>query len=90
VIGVPKTIDDDVPFVDETFGFETAVDVARRALDAMHTEALGARNGVGLVKLTGRDARFVVVAAALASAEVNFCAVTETTGQRFLRAPRGA
>lgn len=77
VIGVPKTIDNDIPFVDKTFGFDTAVELARLALDAAHTEATGARHGVGLVKLMGRDAGFIAAAATLASADVNFCLIPE-------------
>ncbi len=77
IVGVPKTIDDDVAFTDETFGFETAVEVARNTIDAAHTEALGARNGVALVKLMGRDSGFLAAAATIASMEVNFCLVPE-------------
>ncbi len=77
VIGVPKTIDNDVAFVDKTFGFDTAVEIARLAIDSAHTEAIGARNGVGVVKLMGRDSGFVAAAATLASEEVNFCLVPE-------------
>ncbi len=77
VVGVPKTIDNDVAFVDRTFGFETAVDVARLAIDGAHTEAASAPNGIGLVKLMGRDAGFVAANATLASQDVNFCLVPE-------------
>ncbi|MBN2194035.1 MAG: ATP-dependent 6-phosphofructokinase [Polyangiaceae bacterium] len=77
VVGVPKTIDNDVAFVDRTFGFETAVDVARVAIDGAHTEAASAPNGIGLVKLMGRDAGFVAANATLASQDVNFCLVPE-------------
>ena len=77
VIGVPKTIDNDIEFVDKTFGYETAVEVARLAVDAAHTEALGALNGVGVVKLMGRDAGFIAAAAALASHDVNYCLIPE-------------
>jgi 6-phosphofructokinase 1 len=77
VVGVPKTIDNDVPLVDKTFGFETAVEVARLAIDAAHTEAYDARNGVAVVKLMGRDAGFIAAHATIASAEVNFCLIPE-------------
>jgi 6-phosphofructokinase 1 len=77
VVGVPKTIDNDVAFTDETFGFETAVEVARGTIDAAHTEALGARNGVAVVKLMGRDSGFLAASATIASMEVNFCLVPE-------------
>lgn len=77
VVGVPKTVDNDIAFVDKTFGFDTAIEVARQALTAGHTEALSARNGVGLVRLMGRDAGFITAHAALASNDVNFCLVPE-------------
>ncbi len=77
VVGVPKTIDNDVAYVDKTFGFDTAVEVARLALNGAHTEAQAAENGVGLVKLMGRDSGFIAAAATLASLEVNYCLVPE-------------
>ncbi|HET9449732.1 MAG TPA: ATP-dependent 6-phosphofructokinase [Aggregicoccus sp.] len=77
VVGVPKTIDNDVSFVDKTFGYETAVEQARMAVDAVHAEATGARNCVGVVKLMGRDSGFVAATTALASEDVNFCLVPE-------------
>lgn len=77
VVGVPKTIDNDVAYVDKTFGFDTAVEVARLALDGAHTEAISAYNGIGLVKVMGRDAGFIAASATLASLEVNFCLIPE-------------
>jgi 6-phosphofructokinase 1 len=77
VVGVPKTIDNDVPYVDQTFGFDTAIQVAAQALDAAHTEATSARNGIGVVKLMGREAGFISAHAALASLDVNFCLIPE-------------
>jgi 6-phosphofructokinase 1 len=77
VIGIPKTIDNDVSFVQKTFGFETAVTEAKRATLAAHAESLGARNGVGLVKLMGRDSGFIAAYTALADNNVNFCLVPE-------------
>ncbi len=79
VIGVPKTIDNDIAFVDKTFGFETAVGMARTAIDAAHTEALSVMNGVGLVKLMGREAGFIAAHAAMASHDVNVCLVPEVS-----------
>jgi 6-phosphofructokinase 1 len=64
IVGVPKTIDNDIDYVDKTFGFETAIEVAKLAIDGAHTEALSARNGIGLVKLMGRDSGFIAAAAA--------------------------
>jgi 6-phosphofructokinase 1 len=86
VIGVPKTIDNDVSFVQKTFGFETAVTEARRAIYAANAEAESARNGIGLVKLMGRDSGFIAAYAALAGSHVNFCLVPEVrfTLERFL------
>lgn len=77
VIGIPKTIDNDILFVDRTFGFSTAVSLARQALDAAHAEAHGAFNGVGLVKLMGRESGFIAAQASLASGEANFVLVPE-------------
>jgi 6-phosphofructokinase 1 len=77
VVGVPKTIDNDIAFVDKTFGYDTAVELARAAVQCGHTEASGARNGVGIVRLMGRDAGFIAAAATLASHDVNFCLVPE-------------
>ena len=77
VIGVPKTIDNDVSFVQRTFGFETAVSEARRATYAANAEAEAARNGIGLVKLMGRDSGFIAAYSALVDGQVNFCLVPE-------------
>lgn len=78
VIGLPKTIDNDISFVQRSFGFNTAVSAARDALAAAHVEALGARNGIGFVKLMGRHSGFIAVYATLASGDVNFCLVPES------------
>ncbi len=77
VIGVPKTIDNDLDFMDKTFGFETAVHKTAEIITAAHAEAKGAFNGIGLVKLMGRDSGFIAAHAALASTVVNFCLVPE-------------
>jgi 6-phosphofructokinase 1 len=77
IVGVPKTIDNDIPFVYKTFGFDTAVGVVREALQAAHTEAVGAPNGIGLVKVMGRDSGFIAAYGTLASTEVNFCLIPE-------------
>jgi len=79
VVGVPKTIDNDIDCVDKTFGFDTAVEMARMAIDGAHTEAKSARNGIGLVKVMGRDVGFIAAAATLASLDVNFCLVPEVS-----------
>lgn len=77
VIGIPKTIDNDLNLVDRTFGFETAVLSATDVITSAHTEANGAFNGLGLVKLMGRDSGFIAAYAALATTVVNFCLVPE-------------
>jgi len=77
VIGIPKTIDNDISYVQMSFGFETAVSEARRVTYAAHSEAEGARNGIGLVKLMGRESGFISAYAALADTQVNFCLVPE-------------
>jgi len=77
VIGIPKTIDNDVSFVQKTFGFETAVTEARRATYAANTEAEAARNGIGLVKLMGRDSGYIAAYSVLVDSQVNFCLVPE-------------
>lgn len=87
VIGIPKTIDNDVPWVRRAFGFETAVSVALEAVKAAHTEAESAHNGVGLVKLMGRDSGYIAANATLASGDVNFCLVPEVEFQ--LDGPNG-
>jgi len=77
VIGVPKTIDNDISYVQRSFGFETAVTEAGRSIVSAHTEALGARNGVGLVKLMGRESGFIATLATLAYNDVNYCLIPE-------------
>ncbi len=77
IVGIPKTIDNDISFVEQSFGFETAVSASRTAVYSAHTEAIGARNGVGLVKLMGRDSGFIAAYATLANNDVNFCLVPE-------------
>jgi 6-phosphofructokinase 1 len=77
VIGIPKTIDNDISFVQKTFGFETAVSEAKRATYSAHVEALGAPNGIGLVKLMGRDSGFIAAYSVLVDNQVNFCLVPE-------------
>jgi len=77
VVGIPKTIDNDIPFVYKTFGFDTAVGVVRAAIDGAHVEAVGAPNGIGIVRTMGRSAGFIAAHGTLASMEVNFCLVPE-------------
>lgn len=77
VIGIPKTIDNDLAFIERTFGFETAVAKATESVLAAHQEAESVFNGIGLVKLMGRNSGFIAAYAALASHEANFVLVPE-------------
>ena len=77
VVGVPKTIDNDIPFVYRSFGFYTALEKAREVIQGAHVEARGVNRGVGLVKLMGRYAGFIAAGATLASQEVNICLIPE-------------
>ncbi len=77
VIGIPKTIDNDINFVYQSFGFETAVYKATEAIQSAHTEALCVPNGIGLVKLMGRESGFIAALATLALKEVNFVLIPE-------------
>ncbi len=77
VVGIPKTIDNDIPWVDRSFGFDTAVEAATEAIFSAHNEAKAAPNGIGLVKLMGRYSGFVAANATLALTEVNFTLIPE-------------
>jgi 6-phosphofructokinase 1 len=77
VIGIPKTIDNDVGFVSRTFGFFSAVEEAKRVLDCAHTEARSVPGGIGVVRLMGRHAGFVTAGAVVASQDVNFALIPE-------------
>jgi len=77
VVGIPKTIDNDISYIQRSFGFETAFSQAVRAITSAHVEAKGAPNGIGLVKLMGRHSGFIAANAALAMNDVNFVLVPE-------------
>ncbi|QDT65883.1 ATP-dependent 6-phosphofructokinase [Calycomorphotria hydatis] len=77
VVGVPKTIDNDISYVDRSFGFDTAYATAIHAIRAAHEEARGALNGVGVVKLMGRHSGFIACYATLACSDVNFTLIPE-------------
>ena len=77
VVGIPKTIDNDISYVEKTFGLETAFAVAAEAIHAAHAEAKGAPYGVGLVKVMGRMSGFIAAYAALAITDVNFVLIPE-------------
>jgi 6-phosphofructokinase 1 len=78
VIVIPKTIDNDIPLVSRSFGFDTAVDMATEAIHAAHTEAICSPNGIGLVKLMGRFSGFIAATATLALREVNYVLIPES------------
>ena len=77
VVGVPKTIDNDIPYIDQSFGFQTAVAQATASIQAAHVEAKAAPNGVGLVKLMGRHSGFIACYASLAEPDANYVLVPE-------------
>jgi 6-phosphofructokinase 1 len=77
IVGIPKTIDNDVKYCDRTFGFFTAVTEAEKVISRAHTEAIGVLNGIGLVKLMGREAGFIAAFATIASGHVNFTLIPE-------------
>ena len=77
VIGIPKTIDDDVQYVTRSFGYFTAIEKAKEVIDSAHVEAHCVHNGVSIVKVMGRDSGFIASGATLAGQEVNFTLVPE-------------
>ncbi len=88
VVGIPKTIDNDIMYLDKSFGFETAFAIAVQAVKCAYIEAAGAVNGIGLLKLMGRDSGFIASYAALAGSNVDFVLIPEVKftleGQRGL------
>jgi 6-phosphofructokinase 1 len=88
LIGIPKTIDNDIAYIEQSFGFQTAVTASRPAIYSANIEATGAVNGIGMVKLMGRHSGFIAAYATLANSDVNFCLVPEVRFSReaFLRA----
>ncbi|MBW1697732.1 MAG: ATP-dependent 6-phosphofructokinase [Deltaproteobacteria bacterium] len=87
VVGIPKTIDNDIHLVSRSFGFDTAVEVATQAIRGAHHESEGYPNGIGLIKLMGRYSGFIAATAALAQQDVNFVLVPEVDFD--LDGPRG-
>ncbi|KAJ6818011.1 ATP-dependent 6-phosphofructokinase 6-like isoform X1 [Iris pallida] len=78
VVGIPKTIDNDIAVIDKSFGFDTAVEEAQRAINAAHVEAGSIENGIGVVKLMGRYSGFIAMYATLASRDVDCCLIPES------------
>ncbi|XP_031375518.1 ATP-dependent 6-phosphofructokinase 5, chloroplastic-like isoform X1 [Punica granatum] len=77
VVGVPKTIDNDILLMDKTFGFDTAVEEAQRAINSAYIEAHSAYHGIGIVKLMGRSSGFIAMHASLASGQIDICLIPE-------------
>ena len=77
VVGIPKTIDNDLSFVERSFGFETAVSRAVESVQAAHVEARDAIDGICIVKVMGRESGFIAAHTALATNDVNFVLVPE-------------
>jgi 6-phosphofructokinase 1 len=77
VAGIPKTIDNDINLIDQSFGFETAFTIANDIIRSAHNEAIGAYNGISVLKLMGRESGFIAAYAALSIQEVNFVLVPE-------------
>ena len=77
IVGVPKTIDNDIPLIEKSFGFETAVQEAQRAIQSANVEANSVNYGVGLVRVMGRNSGFVAMNATIASRDVNVCLIPE-------------
>ncbi len=77
VVGIPKTIDNDIPYIDQSFGFQTAFSSAVESITAAHVEAKAAPNGVGLVKLMGRHSGFIACYAAMAKNDANYVLIPE-------------
>lgn len=84
MVGVPKTIDNDIPVIDKSFGFETSVSESIRAIRSAYVESVGVENGIGLVRLMGRDAGFIAMEATNASRDVNICLIPEARFSIFL------
>lgn len=77
VIGIPKTIDNDLNLIEKSFGFDTAIEKTVQAVRSAHVEAKGALNGIGLVKIMGRLSGYITATAALAQGDANFVLIPE-------------
>ncbi|KAK9231497.1 hypothetical protein WN943_021733 [Citrus x changshan-huyou] len=78
IVGVPKTIDNDILLMDKTFGFDTAVEEAQRAINSAYIEAHSAYHGIGIVKLMGRSSGYIAMHASLASGQIDICLIPES------------
>ena len=79
IVGIPKTIDNDLSYIQTSFGFNTAVSRAVSVIQGAHVEAKNAINGIGLVKVMGRESGFIAAHATLAQSDVNFCLIPENS-----------
>ena len=79
VVGIPKTIDNDIPWIDRSFGFQTAFGRAAESIRAAATEARSHPGGVGLVRLMGRHSGFIAAYATLASDDVDLVLIPEVS-----------
>ena len=77
ICGIPKTIDNDIPFIDRSFGFQTVCEEAVQFIDSANVESEAAENGVGIVKLPGRECGYIAVTSCLASRDANICLIPE-------------
>ena len=77
VVGVPKTIDNDIPLIDYSFGYNTSVETAARMIERASAQCTSEKNGVGLVKVMGRYSGFIAMGASLTNNEVDFCLIPE-------------
>ena len=93
IVGVPKTIDNDLSGTDYTFGFDTAVTVATEAIDRLHTTA-ESHNRVMVVEVMGRHAGWIAVMSGIAGGAdgilipeqpVDFDEVAESIRKRHAR-----
>ena len=83
IAAIPKTIDNDINFIEKTFGFETAFTMANSIIRDAHNEAKGAYNGVSIIKLMGRDSGFIAASAAISTQVVNFVLIPESSFDLF-------
>jgi len=77
VIGIPKTIDNDLNLIDKSFGFNTAISEVVRVIQCAHIEAKGAPLGIGLIKIMGRESGHIAANATLAQNDVNITLIPE-------------
>ena len=83
ICGIPKTIDNDVPLIDRSFGFQTAVQESIKFIDSAMIEAESAELGIGVIRLMGRYCGYISCHASLASRDVNVCLIPEVYFQLY-------